>query len=1800
MLGETHLNLFVSSPGDVQKERERVDFIVERLNAEYAGRVKIQAIRWETRYYSSHDTFQAQIPEARDCDLVLGIFGSRLGSPLPETFPHMASGEPYPSGTAYEVLSAMEARRQGHGVPDIFVFRRPFAPMVALDATDRADIEGQWRRLTGFFETWFRNRGGQFLAAFQEFATTDEFAAKAEDCLRQWLERRGFPARSAMWDRVRLGSPYPGLVAFDETRKSVFFGRDLVIDQAIQRLRDVEAAPAEANRTPFLLLIGASGSGKSSLLRAGLMPRVGLPGVLPEVDLWRRAVIVPGVDPFLSLAESLLAPDVLGAELLRGAFRTKEMLTKQLMGDPDVALAPLRDALGAAAETRRSQGNFETARPARLFLALDQAERLLIETAPESRLPFAALLEALCRARLASVVIAIRSDAYARFQSLEPFTRMRDAGATLDLLPATPSELEEMATRPAALCDPPLVFETREGRALSTTLVQDARGGDALPLLQMTLARLSAAEAARGDGVLRYADYHGLAEAVSQTANEALAALDAPSRAQLPQLVTGLVRDIVADPITGEATPMIGALDRARFESGRPERTALVEAFVAKRLLTSEGDGARQRVRPTHESLLRIWPEAVAIVAEAAHLIRTREALAPLAREWSEANETDRARHLDISPALLEGARLYVERFGDEVPASTRAFVLAAGAVADEKRERERLEQERRLADAKAIADANKRIAQRTGIGLVAALALAVAAGWQWWSASEARRVAEAQRLVAQTQSARAERALDAATKTADTLVVDLARRFRDLVGVPKSVVKEILDQALGLQEQLMKSGESTPALSASHASAEAAIALTLLSLGDGPEALRHAGTARDAFAALAASEPKNPRFVHQLVATEETIAEAFELQGEATSAIAEFGKALDAVESAISLGVTSDAIARDRAYLNVEIGSSTVRAGKPAAALPTARRGLALLRDLGEPGEKDDELRSRLAVANRTVGDALIDLEDVDGAVAAYETAALYSGPLAKKHPNSTSFLRDHSLTEERLGKALTAKRDLKGALAAYIAGEETSIAMAAHDPANLEWQFDILIGHREVGQTQLALGDAGGAIDSLQQAVAIGKQLIAKSPTNDFWRREYWGALIYLGDAFTLGGQDGAAAFANYQASYDLAKPKADEEEKTNAKSDIWRRHLARSTRKLGDALLARNEFDGALALFREGLSGLEGPLRDPAASVELRLDAFASLTSMAHAHGLKHSPAEALSDYAEAEKLARAVILNSPKLTKPRGDLSILLQSVAHIHLLAGDVDRAIVELREADELARGISDQEPAQPIWVVARTMALQSLGVALNFKGDWRAALEAYRLKLNFEKSRLAEADMDPSARMSDAVTLEAIAAILTAHGDLAGSLEAMRAAAEIRAALAREAPGDVDAQVASLVDANSVGDLLAGLGDTGGALALFASNAQIARALAEHGDARAALDLAKTLMKWAVVQVAAKDSAGAIQNYQAAADAIRASLTSKDFVTSSRFQMGVALHGVADLKAGAGDAEGALAALRDARSALEPYAATPEAPSEARRELALIDNALGAALGKRGDWKAASESYAASASVTEAWLKLHPDDIVFQDDMAFSRRALGDALQASGDEKGAAAAFAASIVSADAMLALHPGYVRGLRFLFIAADRFGNLRLKSGDPKGALAAFLREREAAAGLVAAPAGNDAEAALARASLKQAVDQIGYCANAMLQQHDYQGALSTLDEGKPLAPEQNWFDLIRAEALMLLDRPDEARPLFLAHRGEKSFAGKLWETLVLESFKISRDKGVTRPLMDEIEKLFAPAAGNTPP
>jgi hypothetical protein len=122
--------------------------------------------------------------------------------------------------------------------------------------------------------------------------------------------------------------------------------------------------------------------------------------------------------------------------------------------------------------------------------------------------------------------------------------------------------------------------------------------------------------------------------------------------------------------------------------------------------------------------------------------------------------------------------------------------------------------------------------------GLVIALALAGLAYWQRGIAVEQQRVANEQRQLAEQQRQRAEATLKAATETANSLVFDLAQRFRDTAGISAELIKDILGRARALQEQLIQSGETTPELKRSEAAALHETATSLLAIGDTAGAL--------------------------------------------------------------------------------------------------------------------------------------------------------------------------------------------------------------------------------------------------------------------------------------------------------------------------------------------------------------------------------------------------------------------------------------------------------------------------------------------------------------------------------------------------------------------------------------------------------------------------------------------------------------------------------------------------------------------------------------------------------------------------------------------------------------------------------------------------------------------------------------------------------------------------------------------------------------------------------------------------
>lgn len=143
------VKIFVSSPVDVAPERGRVQAVTAKLNRDYDGTVRFDTVLWEDHFYKADRSFQPQIQRPDACDILVSIFWTRVGTELPTDFARMPNGKPYPSGTAYELLTALEASKE-KGLPDVYVFRKTAdATLPTADTERRRQAEThsmRWRR----------------------------------------------------------------------------------------------------------------------------------------------------------------------------------------------------------------------------------------------------------------------------------------------------------------------------------------------------------------------------------------------------------------------------------------------------------------------------------------------------------------------------------------------------------------------------------------------------------------------------------------------------------------------------------------------------------------------------------------------------------------------------------------------------------------------------------------------------------------------------------------------------------------------------------------------------------------------------------------------------------------------------------------------------------------------------------------------------------------------------------------------------------------------------------------------------------------------------------------------------------------------------------------------------------------------------------------------------------------------------------------------------------------------------------------------------------------------------------------------------------------------------------------------------------------------------------------------------------------------------------------------------------------------------------------------------------------------
>jgi hypothetical protein len=490
----------------------------------------------------------------------------------------------------------------------------------------------------------------------------------------------------ATQELIGLENPYKGLRAFSEADNHNFFGRDNLVHELLGRIGESSNGSQDLSR--FLAIVGPSGSGKSSVVKAGLLPALRQGGV-PGSESWFIADMLPGANPTAELA----------AALLRVAAHTPNNLLEQLRLDEQGLQRVINQILPDDGTTE-------------LLLLIDQFEELFTLVANESvRAHFldslvTAVLDERSRLRL---VITLRADFVDRplqYVDFGELVRKR----TEFVLPLNSDELEEAISRPVTQLG--LTLEP----GLAAQIMRDV--GDepgTLPLLQYALTELFER---RQGAVLTRAAYEasgGVLGALGRRADEIYTRLDLAGQEAARQLFLRLItlgegtEDTRRRVLRSELEELRITNDELR--TAPSPLAAVVDRFGAARLLTFDRDPLTRAptVEVAHEALLREWPRLRDWLAASRDDVRWQRMLAAATAEWQQAGQDE--------SYLLRGSRLdqfesWSEQSQVALSGEERAFLEASLAARQQRLAAEEARRQRELETAQKLAQTERQRAE--------------------------------------------------------------------------------------------------------------------------------------------------------------------------------------------------------------------------------------------------------------------------------------------------------------------------------------------------------------------------------------------------------------------------------------------------------------------------------------------------------------------------------------------------------------------------------------------------------------------------------------------------------------------------------------------------------------------------------------------------------------------------------------------------------------------------------------------------------------------------------------------------------------------------------------------------------------------------------------------------------------------------------------------------------------------------------------------------------------------------------
>jgi len=482
-----------------------------------------------------------------------------------------------------------------------------------------------------------------------------------------------------------LVNPYKGLRAFQEADANDFFGRERLVGELIERMEALD----EYNR--FLALVGPSGSGKSSVIKAGLIPSL-RNGLMKNSEHWFYVEMFPGINPF----------EELEAALLRIAVNPPEDMLAQLMEDERGLLKIVDQLLPSDSETE-------------LLLVIDQFEEVFTQLEDDQVREL--FLSSLCVAMASSrsrlrIIITLRADFYDRPLYFPDFAEMFRQRTEV-ILPMSRDQLQRSIASPAER-----VGVTMEQGLVPAILRDIAEQPGALPLLQYALTELFDRRVGRVLTLKAYQDSGGVLGALARRADELYRHLSEPEQAAAKQLFLRMVS-------LGE-----GAEDTRR-RVRQAELMSILDADVLNpviniygqyRLLTFDRDPATREstIEVAHEALIQRWDKLQEWIDENREDLRTQRRLTSATIDWI---SVDRDPSFLARGSRLAQFELWAEQSNLAISDDERTYLEAS---INERESAEKEEQARQRQKLELQRQAAQRLRYLVGVFIVATIVASI------------------------------------------------------------------------------------------------------------------------------------------------------------------------------------------------------------------------------------------------------------------------------------------------------------------------------------------------------------------------------------------------------------------------------------------------------------------------------------------------------------------------------------------------------------------------------------------------------------------------------------------------------------------------------------------------------------------------------------------------------------------------------------------------------------------------------------------------------------------------------------------------------------------------------------------------------------------------------------------------------------------------------------------------------------------------------------------------------------------